>query len=107
MGFGLICLLIAERRKKQSTKKAVFREVDRGREPRPLVSHRKSLTISGISAGAALQGRFSRSSDVFSSEAKVAGKDAEASSPLREQRADKRRNEPKTNPYDLENGVRS
>jgi hypothetical protein len=32
MGFGLICLLIAERRKKQSTK------VDRGREPRPLVS---------------------------------------------------------------------
>lgn len=70
------------------------------------MSHRKSLTISGISAGAALQGRFSRSSDV-SSEAKAAGKDAEASSPLRERRADKRRNEPKTNPYDLENGVRS
>jgi hypothetical protein len=96
MGFGLICLLIAERRKKQSTAPPVPLpdKVDRRREPPPLQIEKpaQSAELAETSPGS-----------VVARQAQLREPRQPKRAPIpRKEQPDRRQNEPDVNPYDLE-----
>ena len=101
IGFGLVCLLVAERRKKQSIAIVVSRSdpLDRGQEP-------PSLPIEeGAPSAELAELPPSRMEAQQAPSAHPAPRQPRAPKPApssRKELADRRRNEPDSNPYDLE-----
>jgi hypothetical protein len=101
MGFGLICLLIAERKNKRSTAPAgpLSDEVDRRREPPPLQVEKQAQSVELVEASP---------SSMVSQHAPSALPEPRQPKPpkqalsLRKEQPDRRRNEPDTIPYDRE-----
>src|SRR5205823_10284907 len=101
IGFGLVCLLIAERRKKQPIAVVVTRSdpLDRRQQP-------PSLPIEESAPSAKLvEGSLGKTKAQQAPSAHPAPRQPRAPKPApttRKEPADRRRNEPDSNPYDLE-----
>jgi hypothetical protein len=98
MGFGLICLLIAERRKKPSTAAPgpLPEAAARRREPPPLQIDKHAQPPEPVEASA-LRAVLQQAPSSL-----PAPRQPRPARILRKQQPDRRRNEPDANPYDLE-----